>query len=233
MKKILSLALLASIAAGSQAVVIYDSMTGVTSVSYTSGLPRNMIGEGFSTIAAASGQVWKVTSIDFAFIVGAAGTYNNVSVTTSFWNDWNPSAATGSVFTNQAGDSVIWNFGDITVTGATVYNVSLDFEANGLSFFLQDGQDMGFIADWKVNGVANDNFTMALVDAAPSVGTSGNGFYRDVNNNGILEQSDARSITGWTNTNVVMRVNAEAVPEPATMAVLGLGAAALIRRRRK
>jgi hypothetical protein len=90
-------------------------------------------------------------------------------------------------------------------TGANVTTNAIDFTANGIS------------------GIANDaNFGVRLVSAYnPALGQYGSaagGVYNNTSGNWRFDQ---------------IAVMGKAVPEPATLAVVGLGLASLLRRRRK
>lgn len=80
-----------------------------------------------------------------------------------------------------------------------------------------------------VNLVIADYFVVVR-----SINATTGAWYLNNTGNNTYMQFDARN--GWTNqtgTSPVLRVEANAVPEPATLSVCALGAAAVIRRRRK
>lgn len=237
MKKTLLMGALAMAAVASQAqTIIYDTITGNTGVTTTGGLPRNRMADGFNALTAGAGQTWRIDKIELALYVAAAGTYANSTARILVHNDWDATAThPTSDFSNTA-SNVNWGLGTITTTGVAAFIYTFDYAANNLSFNLVDGQSMGLEVEWLVGGVANQSLALGLRDVDPNsvlAGTSStNLFYRDTDSNGSMTSLDRRTITGWTNSNAMIRLTATAVPEPATMAVLGLGVAALIRRRK-
>lgn len=97
---------------------------------------------------------------------------------------------------------------------------------------------------WGANPIGADgpynSLNFALVGDAPSVGTDPNADDAWWNTSTAGNYSDGgaggtgtfRHDTNWTGYQPMIRFNAAPVPEPATLAALGLGAIALIRRRR-
>lgn len=239
MKTLLVASMVAMVAA-SHAVIIYDTIApqGPTGAStFTGGLPRNFIADDFSTIAAPSGFEWRVRKIDFQPVFAVVRTYTNVQARVRVFNTW--AASTTNVFSNQISD-VTWNFGNFTNTGtgAVSVNASLDYFLSGNSFNFTGNLNKGISIQMLENGVATNDITVGITNIAgpttqPSsvIGTGTNGWYRDADSNGLFSDADRRTFTGtWSSE--ALRIDATAVPEPGTMAAIGLGVAALIRRRR-
>ncbi|HRK21424.1 MAG TPA: PEP-CTERM sorting domain-containing protein [Fimbriimonadaceae bacterium] len=228
MKRFAILALaLSSVAA--QAVVVFDSIgAGTAFGTTTGGLPRNRMAEDVaSMLDPGTGNHWLVRSIDVSIWV-QSGTPTNVTAEVILWNSWNGAGHSGAgtnVFANEAGRET-FNLGDLTGAGVRTLTFT-----NGIH--LSAFTNVGVEIQLKTNGTKSDTLALSLQDAAPTVGTSNNAFYRDADNDEVIETTDGRVISGWTNTNTMMRIHADAVPEPATMAALGLGTLALLRRRRK
>jgi len=229
MKKLLIPLLLVVMALPASADVIYDTITGATGWSYTSGLPRNREADGMSGIAPPSGQYWEVTQIDTILIVAAAVNYTNVTAQVKVWDEWN-SAGWGGAGTNvfqSLANQTLFTLGPVSTTGVTAYNVSFTYAT---PFALADELNFGIEIQWLADGVKTDNLTIGIRDTLPSVGTGTNLFYRDADNDEVIETTDGRVITGWANTNLGLRVTANAVPEPASLLLLALGTLVLRRR---
>lgn len=213
---------------------IFDTITGgSTGLTTTGSTPRSRMGDGFTVANQVDGLKWSVETAQLGLFVSGAGTYTNVTMQVIFWGAWNPSAASGSVFSNQL-SNVTWNLGTVTSTGNQVFPYSLPYASNNLSFVMNSGQTGGIEVNILSGGVANTNLALTLRDQAPTAGSATNGFYRDANSNGILEASDARTFAGVSNANVYARLVASAIgPEPGSMALLLVGTGGLLVRRRR
>jgi hypothetical protein len=224
-------------ASASAQTTIFDTISPTGPGYTTTGTsPRFMLGESFG-VAPSGGAGWILQSMGVGvFVFGNAGgpqTLNNVQGHFRFYNTVSSSTVqTDPAFLNQAGAFTV-NFGTINQTTGAQAFIYNNINISTFNIGLTDGIK-GLDVRFTIDGVATEAVTLALRDVVPAVGTTGtpaNGFWRDNNNNGIIEVSDARTL-GLTNVNPALSLTANPVPEPATLAALGIGAAALIRRRR-
>lgn len=237
MKRALVISALAAVVGAQAQTTIFDNVTPPT-VGYTttSSSPRFMLGDSFGVLSSG-GAGWALTGFRAAFFVFSSATpttFTNVTGTWRFYNDVSTSTtATDPAFNNLAG-TVTLNLGTVTQTTANQVFVLNNVDITSLGITLTDGIK-GMDVAFQVGGVGTEAITMAMRDVAPAVGTTptpANGFWRDNDNNGVINVGDARTLGTGTNLNPGLVLTANAVPEPASMAALGLGALALIRRRR-
>lgn len=144
-------------------------------------------------------------------------------------------AATGSGYAENwskaPGNELIFEF---DVTAPVDYSLNATYDGNGnsrpsylaLQFF-----SGGF---WNYIPSATNFFNGALSGSLFDSGTLGTGRYRMVSN--IL--LDTRTLTGHPSSqfgefNYSLQLGAQPVPEPSSLALLGVGVAALARRMRK
>lgn len=238
MKKVWAgIAILAFAAAASADTSIYDTITGVSSVTYTTQAGNNLTADNFLVASPGAGNIWQIDSLSWLFVVTTPGSYS-VPVTVNVYNGVGVSATTTDpALTDLAGTvSTTVTFNN-TGTGAAVGQVSL----TGLSINLAaapDNAGAGYAVQFNygTSNVAGGIMTATYAQVASATAGSSwsNGFFSDLNVDGTLQNNEFVNFSGWSNGNMNMSIGANAtpVPEPASMAVLGIGALALIRRRR-
>lgn len=213
------------------ATIVYDSIAGTGATTTTGSSPRSRMADSMTFLDPGAGAHWQVTSISWTLYISGARTFNDVTAEVILWNEWNGGGFGGAgtnVFQNEAGRET-FDLGPRTTTGSTVFAITNAFTAPiDMAAFANVGIEINLLAD----GASDVNIALGLKDFAPTVGSSSNLFYRDANSSGVIETTDGRTISGWTNTNVAYTVEANAVPEPASMVALAAGAVALISRRR-
>lgn len=261
MKRQLIIVGFVALAVSAQADLVFDSMTQNTGYLTTGGAPRHLMGTAFSLGNVAAGPV-NITGMDFNFahVATAPITYTNIQFDISFWDAAaNATTGTGAAFTSKLASYTLTT-GAFTAAANTIYTFT--GTPNGVNPGVNLGAGFNFTGTTNLgiqilargdtgNGFTNsDNFTFGIVQAAtgPAVGsftagTAGtNGFYRNAsqltpaNADTSLLGSDFRSFavsgTNLGNNGIGFRLYSAPVPEPATLTALGIGALALIRRRR-
>lgn len=238
MKKVIILAAFAAMATASQAFLVYNNIPA-TGGYFTSSLRPKMIADDFDIAAVGANWPAQINGLNLTYSTAAAGSFD---ILVDFFRDIDFSGTTSNIFGTQS--PVASYRVAINASGAGLFQTGL--MSLGAGFTLPAISDYSLYNHGiRIRFVDTGTTTLSTSAANPTaafqgnypltLGNSENVYWRDADNNGILSGSDARSFaaTGTaTQANYAFQLGASAVPEPGTMAALGLGAVALIRRRR-
>lgn len=232
-KTFLSLSLL-TVAAASQAVVVYNTTTSLITPTYSTSTGNLLAGDNFNLPSAGAGKHWQITGLSWIAYANAAG-LSTQTLQIGVFNGVGVQTAPNPVFSNAA--ATINTSINATAAGAgsgfifSLSNLKIDLAATPTV----PASGYGISFKYGANTSGANYFSPGYTNSGSVVAGSAwsNGYYRDADNNGVLASNDFRNFTGWTAGNVAMSITAQAVPEPGTMVALGLGAVAMLRRRKK
>ena len=238
MRKFLAAFTLATVAvASSMAALVYDNLPATGSY-FTSGIRPNFIADDFDLAPTGTNPAVQITGFEFVFEVNAP---TNLDVVVSFYQDLDFSAAAGAnIFASAPAPVASYILSGFSLPAAGAYTtgpVSL-----GAGFLLPSisnyaTMNHGITFEFLNAGTTTRNTaaTMMFQGNTPVLGASEDVYWRDADSNGTFTGSDARFFGGTSGflANAAFRLDSSPVPEPASMLALGLGAVALIRKRKK
>ncbi|MBX3118783.1 MAG: PEP-CTERM sorting domain-containing protein [Fimbriimonadaceae bacterium] len=222
--------------AAAQAVTIYDTVTAAPGFGIYTGPGNRLSGDNFAPPQLGPGQHWRITGYTATAFASDAGLYSNMMVDINFYNFVDLFAVTFEpAFGELAGSAHTDLPGTFNASGA---GSGFSYTVNGLSIDLNEEPTnpttgYGFEVRWSSTGPGT--LSSGYADIGSSVVDSfwSNGMYIDFIPDDVLDNLEFTNFDGWTNGNFAIQIRATAVPEPATLAVLGVGALALLRRRKK
>lgn len=221
------------VAANFYATTPYSPATGLNTVIRDLNAPRTaqLIINKNQLGGMAAGSI--ITGMAFRLWNGAVSTYTGAT-----WSSYDirvgesvaPNAATTTFATNFVGSSTLVQTGALTMSGFT----------SGASGTTPNAfcNTINFSTPFVYNG---GHLAIEIRHAGSNITNPANTFCDAVATTGVGYGTDYTSFTATGNTATVgaqatftmTKLSYTAVPEPATMAALGLGVAALLRRRRK
>ena len=203
-----------------------------------------------STLAAPAGATWRVDAIDLfmtarildADLTGNGGTgtsmFNNIDLTISFISGVTSdpqSFADGTLLGSET-----FNLGNFAVTGISAFEQNLTF-TNGID--IGSGDNIGITFEFfdpdfdasidpdRREGLTVSYRNLAGSDNTPSVGSTTDRNFRDSDQDGVIDAGNAFGF--GSDAGHYFRLNATAVPEPGSLAILGLFGIGMVSRRRR
>ncbi len=225
----------AGLAAGAPAVLIFDNFDPFASTGTFVGLDDFQGGDRMVLPSAGAGNMWLLNSYTGHMGGSATGTYTNVIGTLSVFRTVN-TAGSGPAFSNLIG-SVSRSLPSFFASGPAI---GIDFTMASLGIALSAppsnpsvgyGVQISFSASGPGVVVPHYRNQGSIVPGS----SSSQGWYRDLNDNGLLQADEYEVFAPWADGNLMFELDATAtpVPEPVTGFALLVPLAALAARRRR
>ncbi len=242
MKKALIIAALGLVGAAQAQVTIYDATTAtVTNFLAPGGATlqgtntiTNLIADDVNVIGGFAGN--DVTSFSFELVNNNAASVS-FRPRVRFWNADGAGGAPGTYYSQPS--AVGFTFNAVTMAANTATTFTGTLAANsmkvpsatmwfGITFDDNSGATLITAAQLNNIGVAVGQPTVGTSADQIFTTTAAGSYFNVANPAGALSSP----FSGNPPANLGFKITTAAVPEPASMAVLGLGAIAMIRRRR-
>lgn len=214
-------------------VTIFDSFTGATTLTTTTGSPRTFIGSPF-TVATGTGTTVQIDEATVFMASTITQSFSNgLVVRMQFWDDFDGGNAAAIFATPAGGVQTFTVPGPVNLTANTFTQINVVFSPPLVLNGLTGGLDINYQGDNGAGPASTDNLTNLLRAAAePGPGTlavgsftaSGTfaapdwGFYRNVGNqtNFNHPNSDRRTFTGLDDILMAVQLRGAVTPVELT-----------------
>jgi hypothetical protein len=229
-----------ALAAGQvSAALVYDGLTGVSSIATVGSTPHTYMGQAFNIADPGTGAPVAVSEMRLELFVIGAQNFPASRLRVQFWQNFDPTATgTSLVYSNSAAPLQVFDTGPVVTSGNLASIVTLDFAAPvlfnsltnlGLSLNWQAGDGVGNFADDTslVFGI-RDSTGPLTVGATAMI--SPNQYFRNAANESDFnfQAASARVVPGRGG----IMFSLDTVPGPGAVSLLSVCLMLAARRRR-